>query len=210
MSGKQETCRTRPRATLHMATDNVAHGRGQRCTRPCATLHPDSANKYVTGRHGEVYGRNKCKSLTDRFVSLHYFLRVPCSTTTYSMEHLPRCTKCLARCSSARHTCHRPPLHGQLRARAPAAWVAAEHPSLLHALTRCRLCFCPWPCRGAPRCGGLEAPVCNGRRHGRKPPAHRVSYPSMCAVDYLRSVSWGSSKALTVWMYLGMKSAMVG
>ena len=27
---------------------------------------------------------------------------------------------------------------------------------------------------------------------------------------YLRSVSWGSSKALTVWMYLGMKSAMVG
>ena len=30
---------SRPRATLHMAGDNVAHGRGQRCTRPCATHH---------------------------------------------------------------------------------------------------------------------------------------------------------------------------
>lgn len=30
---------SRPRATLHMAGDNVAHGQGQRCTRPCATHH---------------------------------------------------------------------------------------------------------------------------------------------------------------------------
>ena len=46
-----------PWTMLHTTADNVAHGRGQRCTRPWATRNTRSPQGFPAGRHGGRQGR---------------------------------------------------------------------------------------------------------------------------------------------------------